>query len=61
MVAEVRWPANADAIWETLAMRPVPATRNWAPAGHRQAIVCGVPDGQTVEQLRAEQAEHGVT
>jgi hypothetical protein len=59
-VAELRWPADVDEISRVLAVRPVPQTRNWAPAGHRQAVGCRVPDGQTVADLRAENDEHGV-
>jgi len=57
-IAVVRWPADVAGIWDALAVRPVPQTRNWAPAGHRQALACGVPDGQTVADLMAETAEH---
>lgn len=59
LLAEVVWPVDADEIWEALSMRPVPGTRNWAPAGHRQAIACRVPDGQTVADLIAENYEYG--
>lgn len=58
IVAPIVWPAEADDIWEALAERPVPATRNWAPAGHWQAVVTGFPGGQTASDLRAETAEH---
>lgn len=57
-VAGVEWPADADDIWDALAVRPVPQTRNWAPAGHRQAHACRVPGGQTVADLRAETVQH---
>ena len=57
-LANVVWPDDAEGIERTLAMRPVPGTRNWAPAGHRQAISCGFPDGQTVDDLRAENQEN---
>lgn len=60
LVASVSWPADPDGIWEALADRPVPQTRNWAPAGHRQAIACGHPDGQTVTDLIDETREHEV-
>lgn len=59
-LAEVRWPPDADDIGRVLGLRPVPQTRNWAPAGHRQAIACHLPDGQTVADLIAENVEHGV-
>jgi hypothetical protein len=61
VIAEVNWPNDADEIWDALQQRPVPATRNWAPAGHRQAVACGVPDGQTVSDLHAETKAHEVT
>jgi hypothetical protein len=53
-VAEVDWPVDAEQIDAALAIRPVPGTRNWAPAGHRQAIQCGFPEGQTVADLVEE-------
>lgn len=55
-IAPVEWPPDADKIWDVLGVRPVPQTRNWAPAGHRQAISCRVPDGQSVDDLLAENA-----
>ncbi|NUT53677.1 MAG: hypothetical protein HOV94_41270 [Saccharothrix sp.] len=57
-IAPVEWPSDIDEISEALLARPVPATRNWAPAGHWQAIVTGFPEGQTAAELRAETAEH---
>lgn len=59
-IAEVLWPSETEAIDAVLSNRPIPATRNWAPAGHRQAISCRVPDGQTVADLIAETIEHEV-
>lgn len=44
--APLVWPADPDGIQALLLMRPVPATRNWLP-------------GETLEQLIAENAEHG--
>lgn len=61
LIAELEWPVGAGEIWEALAERPVPGTRNWAPAGHRQALVTGHPNGQTVAQLRDETREHEET
>lgn len=58
LLADVEWPPNADEILAALMERPVPSTRNWAPAGHRQAIVTGFPNGQTVAELRAETHEY---
>lgn len=58
-VAQVLWPPDPDAITAALAVRPVPQTRNWAPAGHRQALTTGFLDGQTVAELVAETYEYG--
>lgn len=58
LVAMVWWHRDAEAVWRELLRRPMPATRNWAPAQHRQAIACHVPHGQTVADLRAEFAAH---
>lgn len=58
LITELRWPPDAEDITEALAARPFPLTRNWAPAGHRQAIATGFPDGQTVVDLVAETREH---
>lgn len=52
------WPTDAALIKEVLDMRPVPGTRYWAPAGHRQAIACGFPDGQSVDDLLTENEEN---
>lgn len=54
------WPTDAEAVQDVLFKRPMPATRNWAPPGHRQAVLSGHPDGQSVDDLRAENREHGV-
>lgn len=57
--SEVVWPADAEEINRVLSLRPVPGVRNWAPGGHRQAVVASPtgemhPGGQTVEELRLE-------
>lgn len=57
-IAAVEWPSDAEAISAVLEMRPVPSTRNWAPAGHRQAIACGFPEGQSVSDLIEENEAH---
>jgi hypothetical protein len=54
MVAEVEWPADADGIWAALLERPVPGTRNWYPAGHPEAVLMGLPHGQSPTELRDE-------
>lgn len=53
-VSTVAWPVGADDIWAELRRRPSESNQHWAPADHRQALVCGFPDGQTVADLRAE-------
>lgn len=53
----VEWPADADAIWEALALRPVPATRNWFPTGHPLAVRSGCEMGQSPADLIEEQKE----
>ncbi len=60
-VAPLEWPADYDEIAAELARRPVPQTRNWYPEGHPQAIAWGVPDGQSVADLRTEAREQGVS
>lgn len=57
----IEWPPDPDGITGVLASRPVPQTRNWAPAGHRQAIACGYPEGQSIADLCDENREHSVT
>lgn len=46
-VASLDWPSGLFAIEEQLARRPVPQTRNWYP-------------GESVDDLRRENAAHGV-
>jgi hypothetical protein len=58
-LSEVIWPTEAEEIDRVLSLRPVPGVRNWAPGGHRQAVVASVtgekhPMGQTVADLRQE-------
>jgi hypothetical protein len=57
---DVRWDPESEKIWQALALRPVPQTRNWAPAGHRQAITDGFPEGQTWRDLMDENVQYGV-
>jgi len=56
----VTWPEDMVRISEVLWRRPVPQTRNWAPPGHRQSQQVGIPDGQSVEDLVAENERYGV-
>jgi hypothetical protein len=60
MIAGIVWPANPDEIWEPLARRPVPHTRNWYPANHPDAVKFRVEHGQTAADLWQENREHGV-
>lgn len=59
MVAPVEWPSDAEEIWNVLMERPVPTTRNWFPSGHVMALKCGLPHGQSPEDLREEAREYG--
>lgn len=63
MIAEIEWPPDTlmGEIMTVLALRPVPHNRNWYPADHTTAIKFRLPHGQTVQELRDENAEHGVT
>jgi hypothetical protein len=56
----IDWPPNMADIMAVLMHRPIPHTRNWYPAGHDTAVKHRVPHGQSVDELRAENAEHGV-
>lgn len=58
LISTVDWPSDIDEIERVLAMRPVPGTRNWAPAGHRQARAVGFPEGQSVADLIDENHQH---
>lgn len=60
LTAPISWPPDLAEITAVLALRPVPQTRNWYPADHDTAVRFRVPHGQSVEQLRAENVEHGV-
>lgn len=56
----VDWPPNAGEIWYVLAFRPVPQTRNWYPRDHFKAVEAGIPHGETPDELREENRQHGV-
>lgn len=58
--APIDWPANLAEITEVLMLRPIPHTRNWYPAEHETAVKFRVPHGQSIDELRAENVEHGV-
>lgn len=59
----IGWPEPAliAGVMEVLNKRPVPHTRNWFPADLPYALHQRIREhGQTVDDLRAENAEHGV-
>lgn len=56
----VEWPPNMADIMTVLMLRPIPHTRNWYPAEHDTALKYRLPHGQTIDDLRAENVEHGV-
>lgn len=56
----VTWPDNPDDIDAVLKLRPVPGTRNWFPKGHPLAEAYQLPAGETVADLVAENAAHGI-
>ncbi|MDT0387804.1 hypothetical protein [Streptomyces dubilierae] len=60
MVAPIDWPPNLAEITAVLMLRPVPHTRNWYPKDHDVALRFRIPHGQSVDELRAENREHGV-
>lgn len=60
--AELEWPQTPDLseILSVLMLRPVPHNRNWYPRDHDDAVRFNIPHGQSVQQLRDENAEHGI-
>lgn len=58
--SSVRWPDRADEIKEILDRRPLRHTRNWYPEGHIVALQSGIRDGETIEELLAENYAHGI-
>lgn len=61
-VAPVIWPAQEtqDEIMHVLAQRPVPQTRHWYPKNHPVAVAARIPHGQSPDDLRQENHDHGV-
>lgn len=59
-LADIEWSPNEAEIMEVLERRPVPHNRNWYPAEHETAIKFRIAHGQSVQDLRDENAEHGV-
>lgn len=62
VIGEIEWPSGTlmDEVMDPLLLRPDPGTRNWYPRDHELAVRCGIPHGQTPDDLRAENVEHGV-
>lgn len=58
--APVAFPPHRDEIDAILALRPVPATRNWFPADHSLATRSGTPHGQSAVDLVEENNAYGV-
>jgi len=56
----IDWPPNMNEIMAVLMLRPVPHNRNWYPKDHDVALRYRLPHGQTVDELREENREHGV-
>jgi hypothetical protein len=61
--AVIDWPSQdfMFAVMEILVKRPVPSNRNWYPADHETAVRFRIEHGQSLDDLRAENEEHGVT
>jgi hypothetical protein len=60
LVVPIDWPRKMVEILAVLTERPIPHTRNWYPADHATAVKFRVEHGQTVDELRDENREHGV-
>jgi hypothetical protein len=57
---DTTWPDDSAAIMHVLELRPFPHNRNWYPANHPVAAAAHIPSGQTVDDLIAENTEHGI-
>lgn len=60
MIAQIEWAKDEAEIMHVLSLRPVPHNRNWYPEDHETAIKFRVEHGQSVQDLKDENAEHGV-
>jgi hypothetical protein len=56
-ISTVDWPVNVSGIWDALAKRRNPKTRNWYPPEHPVALKGNIPHGQTVRDLEDETKE----
>jgi len=60
LIGEIEWPQQMEEIIGILMVRPIPHTRNWYPAEHPTALKFRIENGQSLADLRDENAEHGV-
>jgi hypothetical protein len=62
LVFPVDWPPQElqDEIMHILVQRPVPQTRHWYPKDHPVAVAHRIPHGQSPDDLRQENHDHGV-
>lgn len=58
----IGWPPQAlmVEIMHVLSQRPVPQTRHWYPQDHPVAVRSRIPHGQSPDDLRQENHDHGV-
>lgn len=59
--AVIKWPRRREEILMALMVRPVPDNRNWYPIDHPVAVRFGLPHGQSIADLLAENEDHGVS
>lgn len=59
--SSIDWAPNEADIMAVLELRPIPHNRNWYPQDHPTAIRFRVEHGQSVQDLRDENAEHGIS
>lgn len=57
----IDWPRRENEIMQVLVRRAIPQNRNWYPKDHEVAIKFRIPHGQSVDDLKHENEEHGVT
>lgn len=57
--ARIDWPVSLAEIQNLMELRPVP-NRNWYPAGHPRGVADELETGQTLEDLRKENRNHGI-
>lgn len=58
--AWIEFPENHSQLMNILWERPIPQSRNWFYPDQPLAIKANLPHGQTVDDLIAENREHGV-